>query len=148
MEFEKLFIESNGKPIIYNGKELKMLDRLQLSSKEVKLKINILFKNSQWNQGIVLQTKGYFKINGQKFNNKIIIWEHTAPKEILLNIQSEDKLILIYNVWETSDTAIHYWHNGAAMYIEDLNDERVYHCNDGQPNDDFNDLIFKIVCYG
>jgi hypothetical protein len=144
MEFEKLFIETKGQPIIYKGKELKMVDRINLTSDKVALNVNFLSTDSKWKQGIVLQTKGKFDINGQKLPTKIVLWEHTAPKQIQLLIESKDKVLVVYNVWETEDGTIHYWHNGGAMYIEEANSIRTYNCNDGYADDDFNDLIFTI----
>lgn len=144
MEFEKLFIEAKGQPIIYQGKELKMVDRLKLPTSKVVLKVSFTSTDSKWKQGIVFQTKGDFEINDQKLPTKIILWEDTSPKELQLLIKSKDKLLVIYNVWQTEDGTIHYWHNGGAMYIEEKNDARIYNCNDGYADDDLNDLIFKV----
>lgn len=144
MEFEKLFLESKGQPITYKGKELKMVDRINLSSGKVTLRVSFVSTDSKWKQGIVIQTKGEFDINGQKIPTKIILWEHTAPKEVELIVKSKDKELIVYNVWETEDGTTHYWHNGAAMHIQELNNIRTYNCNDGYANDDLNDLIFTI----
>lgn len=144
MEFEKLFIEAKGQPISYKGKELKMVDRINLPTSKVGLKVTFISTDSNWKQGIVLQTKGEFEINGRKMLNKIILWEHTAPKEVQAVVKSKDKLLIIYNVWETEDGTTHYWHNGGAMHIEEVKGVRVYNCNDGYADDDLNDLLFKI----
>jgi len=144
MEFEKLFIETKGQPITYMGKELKMVDRISLPSSEISLKVVFVSAESTWKQGIVLKTRGEFHINGQKLPAKIILWEHTAPKELEFLVKSKDKILLVYNVWETEDGTIHYWHNGGAMYIEDKNGIRTYNCNDGYADYDLNDIIFTI----
>jgi hypothetical protein len=45
---------------------------------------------------------------------------------------------------DTGDGTKAYGHNG-AMYIEQKKNEKtLYNCNDGHPDDDFDDLIFKI----
>lgn len=140
-----MFIASKGQPIIYNSKVVKMIDRVPLSSNhEVPLLIEFISTNSKWRQGIVLQTNGSFDINGRKFPEKIIFWEHTAPKIIELKINSKDHILLIYNAWETEDGTVHYWHNGGALHVEKISDCLVYHCNDGYADDDFDDLIFKV----
>jgi len=144
MEFESLFIEAKGQPITYKGKELKMVDRVNLSTTKIGLKITFVSTDSKWKQGIVLQTKGEFEISGKKFSNKIVLWEETAPKEVQLTVKSKDKLLIIYNVWETEDGTTHYWHNGGAMNIEEKDGSKIYNCNDGFPDDDLNDLIFKL----
>lgn len=142
--FEDYFNKSEGKPFKYNGKEIKMSDKIELPSNEIGLKLTFLSTNSDWKQGIVLQTKGEFNINGQKLSNKVILWEDTAPKEVQAIVKSKNKILFVYNVWDTGDGTMHYGHNGGAMYIEQENGTTQYYCNDGHPNDDFNDLLFKI----
>jgi hypothetical protein len=145
MEFEKLFIESKGKPIIYNGKTLKMIDEVSLKENNSLLKINFLSSDSIWWQGVVVKTKGQFQINGEIIFNKIILWENTAPKEIEFIVVSKNRKLIIYNVWKTTDGTIHSWHNGGAMDTEEKEGKRIYYCNDGYPDDDFNDLIFEVT---
>jgi hypothetical protein len=137
-------MKSKGQPIIYNGLEVKMLDKISLFN--IKTTINVEFEltNSDWRQGIILETNGYFEINQQKIPNKVIIWRDTAPKEIEIKITSKDKILNVYNVWDMGDGVIHYWHNGGALYVEVVNGARIYHCNDGEPDDDFDDLVFKL----
>lgn len=144
MEFEKLFIDSKGQPIRYQNKEVKMIDRINLSKNTNKIRINFLNTDSVWKQGITIKTSGYFEINSKKIPDKIVLWEHTAPNEVELIVKSNDKILIVYNVWETGDGTIHYWHNGGAMYIEEKDGKRIYNCNDGFPDDDFNDLVFAI----
>ena len=149
MEFEKLFIESKGQPIKYKGKELKMIDRVALPASKILLQIDFIATDSIWTQGIVLQTKGEFEVNGQKMPNKTVLWEDTAPKQVKIIITSKDKTLCIYNVWEITDhlgnKVTHYWYNGGALFLEKINETTtIYHCNDGFPDDDFDDLIFKV----
>ena len=144
MEFERLFIEAKGQPITYKGKELIMVDRINLISNNVSLKLIFINADSRWKQGVILQTKGKFEINGQTLLNKIVLWEHTAPKEVQISIKSKDRSLNIYNVWETEDGTTHYWHNGGAMNVVEKDGYRIYYCNDGDPDDDLNDLVFKM----
>jgi hypothetical protein len=37
-----------------------------------------------------------------------------------------------------------YWHNGSCMYIQAVPGGRRYFCNDFQPNDDFQDIVFTV----
>lgn len=142
--FEEYFNKSEGKPFIYNGKEIIMSDKINLPSTKETLKVRFVATDSKWKQGIVLQTKGEFDINGQKLSDKIVLWEHTAPKEIQLIVKSKDKILFVYNVWDTGDGTMHYGHNGGAMHIEEAAGIRTYSCNDGYADDDLNDLIFTI----
>lgn len=142
--FAEHFRASKGKPFIFNGREIKMSDKINLPSNKVVLKLTIMSTDSEWKQGIVLDTKGDFEVNGLKIKNKIVLWEHTAPKQIEILVKSKDKTLFIYNVWDTGDGTMHYGHNGGALFTEQVNKTTIYHCNDGYADDDFNDLIFKI----
>ncbi|WAC02720.1 hypothetical protein N7U66_03350 [Lacinutrix neustonica] len=146
IDIEKLFIESKGAPIAINGKEIVGLDRFKMISKKMRFNLILLETNSQWKQGFVLKTKGTFKIEGRPMiENVIVFWEDTMPQNIEVTVDSKDKTLLIYNVWDVGDGVMHYWHNGAAIEVKQENEnKRIYHCNDGYPDLDFNDLIFSI----
>ena len=144
MNFQALFTESKGQPITYKGKVLQMIDKIELPSNEVCVKIAIISPNSKWKQGIILKTKGKFEIDEQTLSDKIVLWEDTAPKQIQLIVKSKDKSLIVYNVWELEDKTVHYWYYGGAMYVVESEEGRIYNCNDGYPDDDFDDLIFKI----
>lgn len=142
--FEELFNETEGQPITYKGKVLKLVDRIKIAHSPINLKITFLSTDSDWKQGITLQTKGEFEINGQRMRNNIVLWEHTAPLIVDIVLNSKDKLLIISNVWDTGDGTMHYGHNGSAMFIDEQDNCRIYYCNDGYPDDDLNDLIFKL----
>ncbi|MBB1139962.1 hypothetical protein [Myroides sp. WP-1] len=144
MEFQTLFTESKGQPIHYKGKELRLIEKLFLNENEITIDVEFISTNSKWVQGIVIETKGDFKVNNQILPFKIVLWEDTAPKKVSIEIFSKDKKVNVYNVWRTTDGTVDYWHNGAAFYIEKIEDSFVYYCNDGCPDDDFDDLIFKV----
>jgi hypothetical protein len=142
--FEENFNKSNGQPFIYKGKELKLSDRINMPSNKIALIVTFVSTDSKWRQGIVLQTKGEFEINGQKIFNKIVLWEDTAPKQVETIVKSKDNILFVFNVWNTGDETMHYGHNGGALNVEDVGGIRIYYCNDGYPDDDLNDLVFKL----
>lgn len=141
--FEELFIKSKGKPIHYKGQTIVMMDLFPIKNKK-KIKISIEAVGSEWRQGIAVKTKGSFLINDQKVNKGIVFWNDTAPKEFELLVMTKDDFIQVKNVWDTGDGVINSWHNGAAMIVEELEFGRRYLCNDGHPDDNFNDIIFTI----
>ena len=141
--FETLF--RDNEKIVYDSKELVLIDRFILKNNSSNLELTFEEMNSQWRQGIILKTKGYFDIAEQKIENRMILWQDTAPPKVNFNVSSEIKEIIIYNVWDTGNGVTEYWHNGAAMYIEEIQNGKKYFCNDGYPDDDLNDLIFKLV---
>ena len=65
-----------------------------------------------------------------------------------LSNRSESGTCHVKNVWDTGDGTIQIWHNGAAMIVERAGNARRYRCNDGNPNADFDDLIFRVVLTG
>lgn len=142
--FAEYFRESKGKPFTYKGREIKMSDKVTLPSSNVSLQIEFISTDSEWKQGIVLDTKGEFEIDGQKLPNGIVLWEHTAPKQVEITVRSKDRTLFIYNVWDTGDGTMHYGHNGGALFTEQSEGTTIYHCNDGYPDDDFEDLVFKV----
>lgn len=144
MVFQELFMLSKGQPIEYKGKIVKMIDKLDLINSDVPLYLEFISTDSKWKQGIILQTKGKFELNGQIAPNKIVLWEDTAPKMVQIKIKSKDKVLIIYNVWKIEDGTVFYWYNGGALYSEVDDGKITYYCNDGIPDDDFNDLIFRI----
>lgn len=142
--FEDFFNKSNGKPFFYKGKEIRMSDRIYLPAEKVSLMIEFISTDSEWKQGIVLQAKGEFEINGQKIPQKIVLWEHTSPKQLELIVEARDRVLFIYNVWDIGDSVMQYGHNGGALFLEHTSRATIYHCNDGYADDDFDDLIFRL----
>lgn len=142
--FQDYFDQTDGKPFVYNDKEVMLSDRVELLANKAIVQLSFISANSEWAQGVVLDTKGHFEINGRTASSCIVLWEHTAPKQLTINIDSKDKVLFVNNVWDTGDGTMHYGHNGAALYVERFNNTRIYYCNDGHPDDDFDDLIFKV----
>lgn len=141
--FEELFIKSKGKPIEYNGKVIQMMDCFQVCQKQ---SITITFEatNSIWVQGILLEIDGSFEVNGRRIPDKLVLWENTAPRvvDIVLHPRKKEGQLCFRNVWDVGDGVIQSWHNGAGIVVEESSEGRRFFCNDGKPDDDFNDLIF------
>ncbi len=145
MEFQELFKESKGKPIIYKGKEVRGIDNIILDKNEAKFRLRFISTKSEWEQGIFIETKGHFEVNGKKIQNSIVLWDSTSPKEVDFFVNSKSKSILIYNAWKNRSGLTLYWYNGPAMIVSENKNSRIYNCNDGYPDDDFDDLIFELT---
>ncbi len=145
--FEEMFIESKGQPITYEGKTLVMMDTIEVSNGD-RVKITFDSTDSDWRQGIVLDVKGSFLINDRDDGGSIVLWEDKAPKIVELEIKTKKEnrveRLEIMNAWDTGDGVIHSGHNGAAMIVEDIANGRRYSCNDGHPDDNFTDIVFRI----
>ena len=143
-DFSTLFIAANGGPIEYKGRTLIMMDLYPVQAGE-KLLITLISTNSKWKQGIKLNAKGSIFINGQVLKKGVFLWEDTMPKSVGVVVDAKDDILQVSNIWDTGDGVTHSWLNGSAIFIEsDSNGKRFYHCNDGKPDDDFDDLVFSI----
>lgn len=141
--FEEMFRDSKGKPVEYNGQTIQLVDELPISAK-VRMRIYFEQANSKWRQGIALMTTGSFEIAGQEVKRGLALWQDTAPQEVELVIRSQSAVLQVKNIWDVGDGITESWHNGAAMIVEEIPNGRRYRCNDGQPNDDFDDIIFRL----
>lgn len=142
--FEELFLESRGKPIEYNGRKIQMVDVVNLQPKHQRIRLTFEKTSSVWKQGVMLSTKGVFIVNKQKVKNSVVLWQDSAPQVVDFDVNSKDGELEVRNVWDTGDGTVHSWHAGAAIYVEEIEAGKRYHCNDGQLDDNFSDLIFKI----
>jgi hypothetical protein len=143
--FDKMFAATKEEFIEYEGKRLFQADRMPLNG-AVALRVHLEAANSEWRQGIRLKCEGRFRVNGQTIPGKggFVLWHDTAPPTVEVEVLGNVAEILVYNVWDVGDGTIHSWHNGAAMIVEELPDGRRYRCNDGEPDDDFDDLVFRV----
>ena len=152
--FEELFEKSNHKPINYKGHKVCVGDTITLPAGEVHLKITFEKVNSDWEQGIFIRgnskgngkKKGKFVINNETFKDGFYLWRSTSPDITKATFHSQfEEVIVIWNIWRIDNGPMQYGHNGAALYFEELPNGRRYYCNDGYPDDDFDDLIFTVT---
>ena len=141
--FEDLFLKSKGQPVVYNGRTIQMVDRLTVANGQ-RLKVTFEEVNADWRQGVCLTADVGFLVNNQIVKKSVVLWKDTAPREVLLKVQTKKGECQVKNVWDVGDGVMHSWHNGAAMIVEQIASGRRYKCNDGRADDDFDDLIFSI----
>ena len=152
-DFDEIFSSTKERPVIYDGYEVVRMDLIPFKDSDV-FQITIESTNSKHVQGIAMDIDGSFVISGKSYEHQIVIWENSAPKSFLLttsqNGSAHDQsnppkgLFRIFNVWDNGQGAPEssYW--GAAMRIEEIESGKRYRCNDGKPDDDFDDIIFTV----
>jgi hypothetical protein len=142
--FEDLFRESKGEPVLYEGRLLQLMDRFPVGPDTV---LTLTFEStlSANRQGVALDIKGHFIVDGRNVGRKVVLWSDTAPKEVFIRVHGMGSDVEVHNVWDQGDGVIHAWHNGAAMVVEEIVGGRRYRCNDGEPDDDLNDVVFAIT---
>ena len=146
MSFFELFEASNFQPILYQNKKIQLSDDLPWPTNK-KIKLNIESAKSEWEQGIIFNSKGaHFKFNDSRESlNSLLIWQTEVPIENNIIIVKPGKRVLkVWNMWRIDGGPTSYGHNGAAIHIEEIKGGRRYYCNDGYPDDDFDDLVFSI----
>jgi hypothetical protein len=141
--FQQLFIKSKGQPVEYNGQTIRMVDHLKILDGQI-LKVVFESVNADWRQGVCLTTDGGFVVNNQSIKKSVALWHDTAPSEVMLRVQTKKGECWVKNVWDIGNGVMESWHNGAAMIVEEIACGRRYKCNDGQPDDDFTDIVFRI----
>jgi Protein of unknown function (DUF2695) len=106
--------------------------------------------NGEWRQGVALNCDGMFIFDARSFSGTdgLVFWHDTAPPTVELALTSDVTVVRLKNVWDVGDGVIHCWHNGAAMIVEELPNGRRYRCNDGFPDDDFEDIVFRLERVG
>ncbi len=141
--FEELFRRSKGQPVEYNGRIIQMVDRLRVGDGQ---RLRVVFEavNAEWRQGVYMTTDGTFLVNDQVVKKAVVLWNDTEPREVVLEVRTKEGDCWVKNVWDIGDGFTDSWHNGAAMIVEETASGRRYRCNDGKPDDDFDDIVFRI----
>ena len=156
MYFDSLFSSAGKKEVEYKGEKIYSgYDYCKLGLH--KLKFTFISSNPKREQCIVLLGNNdicEIEYNGKKYHfpkgrfPSCDIFEKDFGKSFILNINLKKDHIAICNgaILEVGDTQlVRYSSFGCAMKIEEISDNKIrFYCNDYEPNDDFNDLIFEI----
>jgi len=148
MNFEDLFIDSKGQPVTYKNELLYLLYNYPLARHEQKFKLSFERVSGEWKQGIIIKTKDKGKIilnDDKEIDKAVVLWSDTSPSDLSFQVVTQEDVFLVYNVWDVGNGTVHSWHNGAAIKVEELQNGYRFHCNDGFPDEDFDDLVFSIT---
>ena len=140
--FEDLFWKSDGAPVAYKGRTLLMLHHLKTETKTC-LRVTRESTSSKWQQGVCLRCSLPMRVDGV-VAEELVLWEDSSPPEVCVTLTPGTSEVRVFNVWDSGLGFADSWHNGAAMAIERLEDGFRYRCNDGVPDDDFDDIVFRI----
>lgn len=163
-DFSPFFIKSKGQPIDYQGKTLVLADKFPVKNGEV-LIASIEKTNASKRQGFSIDITGYCEMNGKVCKKgkgvMMLFWENTMPKQVEIKIFTKQDFVWVQNIWEDESIfllstptgepleqkskLVNYRVNGAAMIVEEIENGRRYRCNDGDPDEDFDDIIFTVV---
>lgn len=154
-DFDPLFSSVQTVPLDYKGNKIIRFDDLPFIDGN-HFKFIFEKKNSEWRQGILLSVFGYFEIDGRKFKDRVLFWEDTAEQETVFTIFAEQSkrkhsrrlpplgFFSIKNIWDWGNGTVNSWTGGAAMIVEEIENGRRYRCNDGHPDENFDDIVFTV----
>jgi hypothetical protein len=151
--FGQLFIEARGAPISYNGKTLIMSDRIPAKLGE-RLLVTIESTASEWPQGVGI-SEGV-EVFGERVK-RAVVWEYfSVPPDLRASVRSRLPFtfevicrsskgsLSVYNMTEFRGRQ-EWWHGGSCMIATEIPGGRRYSCNDFEPDDDFDDLVFTVT---
>ena len=147
VEFMELFLETKGDPIEYQGKTLLMVDDIKVEE-NFQAELELISVNSSLRQGICMDTKGELDSGCGETGERFVFWQElwTELNEgaILIKGESKNGILLIYNSWEWEGCQESWVNNGAMIKETVGKNEYIYHCNDRDWDDDFDDLVFRL----
>lgn len=150
--FGELFIRSKGEPLAYAGQTLVMLDKFPARLGE-RLLVTIESTRASWPQGVGMS-------NGVEFfgtrAERGVVWEYFSvppderpstpsrlPFSFEVTCRNRAGSISFYNMTEFEGRQ-ECWTGGSCMIVTEMADGRRYACNDFDPDDDFDDLVFTV----
>lgn len=155
VNFDGLFNDSGNRYILYNEKKIYRTYRIDKPG-SYKLKFNFVLSNSIYNQAIAIilyQFKGKVSINGkeQKLGKREFFKFHFFEKSGIKNFEVFIELKRgMFSICNGTDLAgdfkfSHTMTRGSCFYYEEISKNRFrFYCNDYEPDDDFDDLIFEL----
>lgn len=82
----------------------------------------------------------------KKPRGTISLWLRRPFEPVELTCTTRDGHIHVWNVWNDGNVrhVIDGRRMGAGMIVKEIENGFRYYCNDGYPDEDFNDIVFKI----
>ncbi len=163
LDFDELFSSNKERPLKYKDKLLIRSDQFPVNNGDF-LIASIEKTNSTYRQGFSIDITGHCEMEGKVLKKnkgiRMLFWEDTAPKQIKLKIFTKKSFVRLDNIWEENNSylmrtpsgetitkksqSVEYWHGGAAMIVEEIENGKQYRCNDGHPDEDFDDIVFTV----
>lgn len=153
-DFQEMFEKTEKPTIEWKGQTLYWADKFAVKNGE-KLVVCIEKTNSEHTQGLSIDITGHCEMYGTVYKKnkgvKIRLWEDSEVldiKHMELTVYTKTGFVWIQNVWERYSMTGHPYvdrgHNGAAMIVEEIENGKRYKCNDGHPDENFDDIVFTI----
>ncbi|MDB2614404.1 hypothetical protein N9Y92_04545 [Chlamydiales bacterium] len=161
-EFDDIFEKEDSRAVAYKGMTVWVNDKFPVNNGDTLL-LSIKSTKSDCKQGFSIDIRGHCELNGNTRKAgkgvKMLFWEDTMPKEVELKVFTKKGFVFVDNMWEQvnkylmndennnpiwkENVSVEY-SRGAAMLIDPIEGGRRYRCNDGEPDEDFDDIIFTV----
>ncbi len=151
--FNLLFRETKGKPVMYAGRHLVLSDRVPAKLGQ-RFNITIESTSSKYAQGVGI-SEGVTVFG--ELVKRAVVWEYFSvepskrqfsgsilPFEFQVECRNKSGFLSFYNMAEFQGRQ-EWWSAGSCMWVEQLTNGRRYHCNDFELDDDFDDIIFTVI---
>ncbi len=110
--------------------------------------VRLMYKDrkGQWRRGAGDGNVGHIVIGGRAASGPdgVAFWQAKDWDEVEFAVLGGAPFINVYNLWDCGNGVIHSWMNGAAMIVEEIPNGRRYRCNDGEADEDFDDIVFRL----
>ncbi len=166
--FDPLFAATKARPVLYNGISLLRGDKFPVKNGDILLASIEEADNSRKLQGFFIDITGYCEMDGETIRQgkgiKLLFWQDTMPNQVKIKVFTKQNFVWIQNIWENINRytlrsltgeiiqketpGTDYGNGGAAMIVEEIENGRRYRCNDGYPDEDFDDIIFTVQNLG
>ena len=143
---KKYFLERAYSKDFPDRKDVVRVEALPINKDQL-IKVELIGTNSLRKQaavfGITAGT-GYIEYMGNK-QKGIVLWWGTTPKEVIFKCHSVPKLLTIYNAYEDHNGMMSCRMYKSGMLVEEMDNKRIYHCNDVNDGDiRFDKLVFSV----
>jgi hypothetical protein len=150
--FNRLFVETKGGPVIFNGRTLILADKIPAKLGDV-LTVTIESTSSPHPQGVGISDG--VEVFGERVR-RAVVWEYFSlppeertqarsnlPFSFQITCRNKSGHLSFYNMAEVHGRQ-EWWHHASCMIAEDILGGRRYRCNDFEPDADFDDIIFRV----
>ena len=152
MNFGELFIASGGRPLDFGGHQLILTDKIPARLGQ-RFRVTIESVASAYPQGVGISEQ--VEVFGEKVR-RAVVWDYysvppdeRSGRRVMLPFafdvacRSKSGHLSFYNMTEYGGRQ-EWWHGGSCMWVEPLRNGRRYHCNDFEPDADFDDIVFMV----
>jgi hypothetical protein len=142
------FVRARSNEIEYRGHSLFSAYKLEQVSHGAVIRIRWIHAKSNPTQGLQLHSRpGALEIEGHA-SKHVVLWRDTAPDHVTLRVVSKPRTkptdIIIRNTWKQSRGETKTSLGNAGIMVNNIGDELILNCSDGDGPPQFDDLVVAL----